>query len=264
MTRTNKEISKKIQKLCNDSKFINDPKQVIDDMIQMSFNFLTEPFVIGKAFPRTRYTFKNEMRNELTPYKKDPKVWALLQEIVMDYMQAIRDAEPFSDVIGGMYDEYLGKRLGQFLTPTDVAQACAAICMATMPPLTEPINIGDPCGCGAGSLVLAQLEAIYQAQGKDALKLVNVMVTDIDANMIRMATVQIVLSAMFHRIPLGSFAAFCCNVITEYENSDTLAIYWEPEMTPEKYFETSPEYQALTKLMENVAPYDENEEKLAA
>lgn len=247
------QISKKIKELFTKSKHNTNPKKVIEDMVQMTFNLVTEPEFMARTYPNTAYAHKDGMRNELTSYKKDPAAWKLLQEIVMDYMQAIRDAEPFADIIGGMYDEYLGNVLGQFLTPVDVAEGVSRIMMAMMPPITEPINIGDPCGCGAGSLILSQLRAIYEEQGADALALVNVMAMDLDANMVRLCTVQIVLSSIIHRIPLKGYYAYWGNVITEFEK-DTLAFIWEPNLPRDEFVQKTMNGQqkAMYELMKKL------------
>lgn len=255
MKEKKQSISQKIQKLCAMSKYSSGPKQVIDDMVQLAFNVMTTPIFLAH-FPRSRFYVDHSMRNEVRRYEHDPKAWQLLQELVVDFMQAIHEAEPFEDVIGSLYDEYLGQALGQFLTPKDVADGLAAIQLALMPKPTEKLMIGDPCGCGAGSLVLALLRRILEMHGEESIKLLDVLVMDLDPNMVRLCTVQIVMSSVIHNIPIFGLEAHCGNTITDYSprpgSKPTLTLRWLPVMSKEDYFEADPQVQALNTLMKMV------------
>ena len=255
MKANQQSISQKIQKLCTMSKYSSGPKQVIDDMVQLAFNLMTTPIFLDH-FPRSRYYVDHSMRNEVRRYEHDPEAWKLLQELVVDFMRAIKEAQPFEDVMGSFYDEYLGQALGQFLTPKDVADALAAIQLALMDKPTEKLVIGDPCGCGAGSLVLAQLRGILDMHGEDIIKLLEVVVMDLDPNMVRLCTVQIVMSSVMHNIPIFGLEAHCGNTITDYSprpgSKPTLSLRWLPVMSKEEYFEADPQVQALNKLMKVV------------
>lgn len=255
MKEKKQSISHKIQKLCTMSKHSSGPKQVIDDMAQLAFNVMTTPIFLDH-FPRSRYYVDNSMRNAVRRYEHDPEAWKLLLEIVEDFMRAIKDAQPFEDVIGSLYDEYLGQTLGQFLTPKDVADALAAIQLVLMDKPTEKLVIGDPCGSGAGSLVLALMRRILHMHGEDSIKLLEVIVMDLDPNMVRLCTVQIVMSSVMHNVPIFGLEAHCGNTITDYSprpgSKPTLSLRWLPVMSKQDYFEADPQVQALNKLMKAV------------
>lgn len=255
MKEKQQSISQKIKKLCTMSKHSSGPKQVIDDMVQLAFNLMTTPIFLDH-FPWSRYYVDYSMRNEVRRYEHDPEAWKLLQELVIDFMRGIKEAQPFEDVMGSFYDEYLGQALGQFLTPKDVADALAAIQLALMTKPTEKLVMGDPCGCGAGSLVLAQLRGILDMHGEDSVKLLEVVVMDLDPNMVRLCTVQIVMSSVMHNIPIFGLEAHCGNTITDYSprpgSKPTLSLRWLPVMSKEEYFEADPQVQALNKLMKVV------------
>ena len=244
-------ISQKIEKLCR-SKYSSGPKAVFDDVIQLAFNLLTVPAIVQGAFPRTKTAADSALLNEVRRYEKDAEAWALLQDIVLDFIKLIAESDPFTDVIGELYDEYLGKVLGQFLTPSDVATGVAAIHLSIMPKPDRRMRIGDPCGCGAGSMVLALLRQIHQVHGPDALKLMEVIATDLDPHMVRLCTVQVVMSAITHRLPLAAYAAHCCNSLTDQSpflnHPGTLAYVWEPLLPFEEFYED--ELQAMKQITE--------------
>lgn len=252
MKKKEQTISQKINKLCTTSNYSSGPKQVIDDMVQLAFNVMTTPLFMN-YFPRTRYYLDHSMTAEVRRYEHDPEAWQLLQELVLDFMGAIKEAEPFEDVMGSLYDEYLGQALGQFLTPKDVADALAGIQLALMDKPTEKLMLGDPCGCGAGSLVLAQLRCILAKHGIESMKYLEVLVMDLDPNMVRLCCVQIVLSSIMHAIPIHGLEAHCGNTITDYAPrpgaKPTLSLGWRPIMSKEEYFEADPQVQAYNKLM---------------
>jgi len=231
MNNAHQLLSKKIQTICDTSKQGLNPKQVIDDMVQLACNLCTEEAFIYPAFPECRFTEKAVIRNELSAYKTDSKVWELLQELVEDYLAKIKEAEPFEDILGGLYDPYLGVSKGQFLTPNKLAEGLNKFLdIPVETELTKPIFIGDMTGCGAGTLILALLRDILAKQGKEGVARCHVIVNDVDGNMVRMATAQIILNASLHNIPMLTFSAYQKNVITEYnainmEAADVLYVF---------------------------------------
>jgi len=262
--KKNKQLtfSKKIQQICK-SRFSNGSKQVIDDMIQLSFNIMTTPMFMTR-FPRTRYYLDETMTAEVRRYEHDPQAWQLLQDLVLDFFKAINDAEPFTDVIGSLYDEYLGEVLGQFLTPSDVADALAEFQVIFMEQPAEKQVIGDTCGCGAGSLILAMLRSIMRHHGEDAMQHLEVVAMDLDPNLVRMCSVQVVMSALVHGIPLNGFVAHCGNTLTDYAPKEgkksTLALAWHPMMSKMDYFEAGPEAAAMQKIMNRFSSEEESKE----
>lgn len=244
MKNKHQTLSKKVQTVCNTFNRRNaNPRQVIDDLMQLACNLITEPAFIPKAFKNTLYCYKSGFRNELSHYKEEPEAWTLLQLLYNDYMQAILDNEPFTDIVGMMYDESLGKNnMGQFLTPPDLADKLVPFLTgAVAPKITAPIKIGDICGCGAGSLILGQIKGFIMEQGEDVAKHLHVVGVDSDMRMVRMTTAQVVLSSICHRIPLGSFTSYHANAIAEFgytaeQDEKHLAYFWQPEVPNDEYF----------------------------
>lgn len=207
-------------------------KQVIEDLMQMQCNLLSEPAFIERAFPNTLYRFGPGFRQELSYYKKDPKAWDELQKLSLMYVQAIAEAEPFTDHMTKLYDlEVKGDRLGQFLTPPDLADMLADLTLSISEPITGPKRIGDDTGCGAGSLVLGLIKSVLKTQGKGAVSMLHVTANDLDPQMAKIATVQIVMNACIHRMPLNSVTVFNANILTEYSDMNEgkhVLYHWIP------------------------------------
>ena len=227
MTNLSKQVAKVVQVARN-----RNTKQVIEDLMQMYCNLLSEPAFIERAFPNTLYRYGAEFRQELTYYKKDKRAWEELQTLSQMFLQAIAEAEPFTDHMTSLYDlELKGNTLGQFLTPPDLADLLGALIMNISEPITSPTTIGDDTGCGAGSLVLGQIKATLARDGKGAVSMLNVVANDLDPHMAKICTVQVVLNSCIHRIPLKSVRVFNGNIITEYEEMNQgkhVLYHWLP------------------------------------
>lgn len=271
MKSKHKALGKKVHAVCNAMNRRNtNARQVIDDLMQLACNLITEPAFIPGAFKNTLYCYRDGFRNELSHYKEEPKAWALLQELYFDYQRAILDNEPFTDIVGMMYDENIGKNdMGQFLTPPDLANNLMPFLIgAVAPKIVEPTRIGDICGCGAGSLILGQIKGFIQGQGEEVAKHLHVVGVDLDVRMVRMTTAQVVLSSIFHRIPLGSFTSYRANAITEFgytaeEDEKHLAYFWKPEVPKDEYFKAifAKELHALEQITARWKPEKKEEVK---
>jgi type I restriction-modification system DNA methylase subunit len=252
-----KQFITKIQSVCSSFTRRNiNVRQVIDDLMQLGCNLLSEPTFIEVSFKNVLWACDGNFRKELSHYKDEPAAWNLLQELFSDYLNLIGANEPFTDIIGMIYDEtaHKGNNLGQFLTPPDVADVLGELLVGLKPdPIRKSLSIGDFCGCGAGSLILGQIKAIYNQQGEEALTHLNVVANDLDACMAKMATVQVVFSSIVHRMPLSSFTAFNANTIAQYREMDEgkhIIYNWIPNAPNEFYFmHKNPQYAAYMKLM---------------
>lgn len=218
------ELSKKIEKLCSVSKITSNPKEVFDHLMILGFNLLNEGSLnlIVRTFQHIKCN--QDFVVELDVYKKDLKAWDLLQECFVEYLKEIRNNDLFDDVIGLQYDQYLGKVLGQFLTPKAIADGgCQMALINSMSELIEKqkhFNVGDIC-CGAGALQLGVLRQIYERHGEEGLRYVHLIANDIDVNMVRMCSVQIVLPCIVHSVSVGSFESTNYNIITQYKEFNT-------------------------------------------
>lgn len=212
-------------------------KQVIVDLMQLLCNLISDNFFIHISSPNTVVQFSDEFRLELTYYKKHAQAWNELQILAEMFMQSIKDSKPFTDLIGDLYGHQLkGNRLGQFLTPNKLAYGLGKILMQSSGEIKEPVLIGDPTGCGSGSLILGQLKATLELYGKNSIKNMDVLAVDIDMNLVKMTTIQVILNSIFHNIPLRSFSSHRANMITEYKefNKGKQVLYlWIPNYKPQ-------------------------------
>lgn len=239
-------------------------KQVIEDLMQMYCNLLTEPAFIEVAFPNTLYRFGAGFRQELSYYKNDLKAWDELNKLSQMYLQTVAEAEPFTDHMTSLYDmEVKGERLGQFLTPPDLADALGELTMALSEPITKPTTMGDDTGCGAGSLILGSIRAVLKQQGKGSVSMLHVVANDLDPQMAKITTVQLVLNSCIHRIPLNSVLVHNCNVISEYTamNEGKHALYhWIPNAPQDLFDQVAIQGKAvkalntLTELTKEIEP----------
>lgn len=210
---------KRLTKLAQSSKAVSSVKDAIDDVIQLSFNLVSQEAFVRLACPYSSAWATEPLLRELTNYRADPAAWQELQEITVDYMREIKEAMPFTDIIGASYaDKGLSKALGQFLTPTKVADALPRFLDTELDKLNrgEPILVSELCS-GAGTLLLSLLQDIY-TKHPDKMYLVHAVAMDIEPSMVRMTTAQLMLSSIFHSLPLGSFAIHWGDAITEYSS----------------------------------------------
>lgn len=198
------------------------PKEIIDDIIQLSFNLL-----YGGSLNAVARTFEaiicgDDYAQELAKYEKDRRAWDLLGECALAYLSEIKNREPFADVIGAQYDAYLGKGLGQFLTPEGVA--AGGVTLSILESVGRALeegrhtDVGD-IAAGAGALLLGSLREIVKTFGEDSLRYVHLIGNDVDPAMCRMCAVQLILPAILHARPFGSLTVCHSNVVTEYEQA---------------------------------------------
>ena len=93
MKNNTKNFSKLVKEIGQVSAQCLTPKQVIDDLIQLSCNLLTEDEFLAKAFPRAFFRQSAVIRQEMHQYKNDPKAWALMSELIFEYMKLIKESE---------------------------------------------------------------------------------------------------------------------------------------------------------------------------
>lgn len=214
-----------IKMICEENKSRKHPKQVFDDVIQLAFKLaLSNEFrlLTSQYFEHFYLNPKHDLYKSLDSYEKDSRAFSLLKEATLELFKIIKESKPFEDLIGSLYDEYLGQILGQFFTPKDISSLLATLLQETTPDFSKPFMVGDVCS-GAGSLILAQLKMFYETGGKDALKMAHVHCIDIDPKMIQLATIQIFLHSVLHGVPIGSIQMHLGNAITDYKAEDTLA-----------------------------------------
>lgn len=224
-------LSKQIQKLVHGSQDIRTPKAGLEAMFEAVFNSLPKaPYM--QAFPHGYLRINPEF---VTVTKHTAKDLAQLKACADIYLEMVRSAEPFEDVLGGEYDQYLGFDWGQFFTPSDVAGLIGELNISTgnheeAIACNQPISISDVCS-GGGALTMGMLQKLYQVHGKPAIALVDIHAVDIDPHMCRLTALQVILSSMLHQVPFSSLRVECGNALTQ---SEKLFVYSIPQV--QKYF----------------------------
>lgn len=123
---------------------------------------------------------------------------------VLAYLEAVRHAPPFADVLTALHADLLGHHggngLGQHFTPWDLS--CLASSLAHDHRKRHPREMGlarvyEPC-TGAGGLVLAQLQDF-----EGDLAGVRVEANDLDPLCAALTALQLLANQMMHRKALG-------------------------------------------------------------
>lgn len=149
-------------------------------------------------------------------------------EAVARYVDAVRAAPPFFDVLGPVY-ETLGAEghkqyLGQFFTPWPVARMMAEMQLGGAPPTGDASaggeerectpemarakpggglwRLGDPA-CGAGVMLLAGLSTLRERYGDAVLRHWSVTGIDIDRMCARMTALQLIAGCAYHGLVVG-------------------------------------------------------------
>jgi len=164
----------------------------------------------------------------VTMTKHTAKDLAQLKACTDTYLDMVHCAEPFEDVLGGEYDQYLGFDWGQFFTPSDVASLIGELNISTghheeAIASNQPISISDVCS-GGGALIMGMLQKLYQVHGKQAIALVDIHAVDRDHHMCRLTSLQVILSSMVHQVPFSSLRVECGNPLIQDEKLFAYAI----------------------------------------
>tara|TARA_Y100001972_G_scaffold124530_1_gene173902 strand:- start:978 stop:1757 length:780 start_codon:yes stop_codon:yes gene_type:complete len=238
MTTLPKDFYRTIQDIARKARHTSSVKQVFNDLIQVMFNSLDK----SQRVHPYNMDFDPRLVRELREYKPQPELWGKLGELSLMWLKAIQDAPPFTDVMGSTYDEQLGEQLGQFLTPPDLADLMAHINLATSKDRIDetlakgqPVFMGDDCGCGAGSLILAWLKAFSEQYEPYKLLSVGVEAQDLDMSMVQLTSVQVFCSAAIHGMPLGGLKVRWGNCLTEPDAPAGFTAVLSPEKLSPAY-----------------------------
>lgn len=214
---------KRLTKLAQTSTAVSTVKEAIDDVIQLAFNLVSNPAFVQMGFSSPFDMWVDDsLVIELSRYKRDLDAWQEIQSITMDYMHQVKDSKPFTDVISTHYaDKGLSKALGQHLTPPSVAQGLIRFVNPEHDERDsklargESILVSEICS-GAGTLLLSLLQDLY-SKHPTSMHLVQAVAMDKDPNMVKLTITQVMLSSLFHGIPLGLLEVHFGDVITEYQ-----------------------------------------------
>lgn len=217
-------LSKQIQKLVHGSRDIRTQKAGLEAMFEAVFNTLhKQPFM--KAFPHGYLRINPEF---VITAKHKAKDLDQLRACADTYLDMVRSAQPFDDVLGQEYDQYLGFDWGQFFTPADVAMLIGELNTSAgnyeqAIARTMPISISDVCS-GGGALTMGMLRRLYKEHGKTAIALVDIHAVDLDPHMCRLTALQVILSSMIHQVPFSSLRVDCGNALISDEKLFAYAI----------------------------------------
>ena len=225
-------LSHQLQKLVKGSAVINTPKHALEALFETVFITLFKQSTFMMAFSDGYLRSNPEFATRNFYCQRDLKN---LKACVNTYLNMILDAQPFDDVLGGEYDQYLGFDLGQFFTPPDVASLMAELHIQSVDYQSHitsnmPISLSDLC-CGGGALTMGMLRSLYQEHGKRAIALVDIHAVDLDPHMCRLTALQVILSSMLHQVPFSSLRVDCGNPLIQ---SEKLFVYAIPQV--QKYF----------------------------
>lgn len=125
------------------------------------------------------------------------------QEAFGIYWRLVSQGPAYADVLGALHAQFLarngGEGLGQFFTPPDLVELVVDIgapFFGSVPrQKSEIFTCADDCGCGAGTLVLAQIRMALRAGPSDRIL---VRGNDIDPFCAAMTALQLHINQMLH------------------------------------------------------------------
>ena len=139
-------------------------------------------------------------------------------------IETIKEDEAFNDLMSDFIEnnDAYNKRLAQYFSPKDIADTLGMINFMTSTiedfEGKNRMRIGDPGGCGAGSLILGALRQLKNIEGftQNYYQSLDVYMVDIDEDLAKIAFFQVLLNSLLHAKPLGKLFVEAKNVITEY------------------------------------------------
>lgn len=213
------DMHKEINNLIAVSKLGLDTKTVINDIAQYTYNGLSNEFFWRMRFPKGRVFEAEGMSHELAKYKSDLPAWELFKPLASQYLDLVQSHPPFTDVMEviGLSNTKLSRTLGQFLTPSKVAYGGSHFLELRDLSDGEHVSVGDPTGCGAGSMLLGWLRMVHEHH-PDRLNQIHILGVDIDPKMVKLTAVQISLACLYHNIPIGSLKLHTADAIRDYSD----------------------------------------------
>lgn len=215
-------LSKQLTELANSSNAIRTQKRAIEIVVQTMFNNLANPTLYSLAYPLGYIRLNREFlvaHQDLTTEQRK-----LVSKIAGTWTSQVAESEPFTDIFSMLYDEHLGQELGQFFSPWDVSLLLGALDVALPKDLTKPYTVEEFC-VGGGSLIMGKLHALYECYGPQGMSMLDIRISDIDPFLVQLASTQIVLSSIVHKIPLLKLNAVCENTLISNPKSVLFTIF---------------------------------------
>ncbi|VBG63394.1 hypothetical protein [Burkholderia pseudomallei] len=241
-TSTLKAFTDRAERLAKRHPIRSGVKAVLDDIVQLQFNVLATTTPMFCALTGGGAWFNDTYLIALDEYRDHPQVWAELLAVSQMYMDLVRTAAAFTDLLSDVYGAAIptsqAKAMAQHLTPVGLADGVTGFAERLTGEGNRPFNpnegrlVLDPT-CGTGALLLAQLRQALKANGKAGVARMYVLGNDIDPAMMKATVVQIVLSSTMHGVPLGGLLVHCADLIRDYHDAkaDTVAVQMCSDLT---------------------------------
>lgn len=178
-------------------------RQVLDDLAQLTLNTVS-------VMTQGVVWFHPDMLMSLERYQRHPEAWQCLQDAVTCYLDTVKQHDPFTDILGPLYDTELGKEHGQFMTPPNLSDSA----MRFLGGPSHGDTIADPT-CGTGALLLAQLRQRHD---------VHVIGNDLNLGVLKVAACDLVVGSLTHQRPFQSLKLYCSDIIKEYTKTNKLMV----------------------------------------
>lgn len=219
------EFFKKLTEVCsNFNKSGVKEVKAIALVYQVAFKLIEQSNKLNYPI-QYKFTAIDINKNALEKYKDSVHQAAVL------LLNAVEEGEAFDDLMTMFIEETgaMNTNLAQYFSPSDIAETTGMLSLIGADVESfeqdEYVSIGDPTGCGAGSLVLGQLRAMSKMNGfKDHhYQSVSVYMNDLDEDLHRIAFFQVLLSSLLHCKPVGRLEVENKNILSEYtKQTDSL------------------------------------------
>lgn len=187
-------------------------------------------------------------------------------EAVEAYRAAVLEADPFSDILGPIYQDENSKgsrdMSGQFFTPWSLSTVIAQMQLGDWTPGPSPSgglwSVQDPA-CGSGAMLLAAAAVLVEKHGPHALLLWHIDGVDVDLTCARTCALQFYANLALREWSIG-------RIVVRHANSLSLEDFGtvlhasngpDPEELPRMWAELAPLVQAAGMIRRIGALLDE-------
>ncbi|MFD0913864.1 N-6 DNA methylase [Methylophilus luteus] len=204
------------------------PGAILNDFVQLMCVLLSSPFFHNNLFKQaisgSIYSDSRFGKSLNEQGQEHPADYAeMMNELTRTYLTEVFSSEPFADILGAVYEQHsINIRKGQFFTPSSLATLLAEMHIDDANQHFQgetSLSINDS-SCGAGALLLAKLRKFHDAGGAKAIGSVEVYANDIDLNLCRITTVQILISSALKKLPLRRFQISNYDILKDLFNEE--------------------------------------------
>lgn len=166
----------------------------------------------------------------------DLRAWLL--DASGEYARAVA-ARPFEDVLGEVYQSLASRGhrggLGQFFTPSPVAEFMARLATPSDLPDTNPDRFLRMCepACGSGALILAFMRGVVESKGAAALRRWSITAIDLDHLCANVCATQLLANLCLGRLNLGELVVYRGNALGAPEDLQVVMHATTRDQTPD-------------------------------